>query len=240
MSPEYRVGESVMVDGAAGIIRARVRADDDPRKCVPPGERFARRGHVRSRDATSYLVRLEQCTDLVWTQGKVLEPAVAMPPEGSARVSQDRVLADARALSMGTLSYLSGFNRYDELEPIHRAFIQHVIATAGNGVRYSSWIEAWRWFVNGYADRLKSYDEIDRLFTLVVPASKKADGEARVKSPGGVWMLRMDAAVAVEAPPAPGAAEIIRIGFIVRHWMTRGDARRLREWAAGGSATSSR
>lgn len=231
---EFKVGEKVRVgkDDAhiEGRIVARVRADDDPRKCVPLGMgfKFVAPRNIPDRDEVSYLVR-KDASRLIWTHGKKVVPTLPFPAVyNSANLP---VLEDARSISSGTLSYLTGFIGYDDLSKIHREFVQHVIATAAT-VRYENWIDAWRWFINGHADRLPAYaDPVDRSYTLATPG--KAPDDA-VASTGREFISRQALVVATaeELPLSSTSDALIRVGFVRKHWLIGRNADRFSLWAA--------
>lgn len=234
--PEFAVGERVRLSRTheAGRIVARVRADDDPRKCVPfAGKPFVLRGTVRERDAVTYLVDVPEKTSLLWTRGQSVLPVIP----GAARAHADEMYRDVRALSCGTLSYLTGFRRYEDLDRIHTLFTQHVLGACGSGTVFSSWIDAWSWLLNGeVCEQLPAYDEVDRLFCLVhkddlrkpQASDFRGQGEHVPAEPGFLrWY-----SFANLGPDAHRDNRLIRLGVVAKHWLGPKDAERLRRLGA--------
>lgn len=238
---EFKIGETVRVEkGTAvivGKIVARVRADDDPRKCIPMGlgYRLTLRGDVAQRDVVSYLVKKDNA-QLLWTYGKKVLPSYPAPASPSN--SNLPVLHDVRSISSGTMSYLTGFTRYEDLDRIQRQFVQHVIVT-DPAVHYQNWIDAWRWFVNSHAPELPAYaDPEDQAFTLAYPGTPTPDAIAATMAE----YIPCTAPVGEEQDMRPGnhAGGLIRVGYVRKHWLTARAAEAFARWAREqGVATAS-
>lgn len=234
----FSKGDTVWLDGKAGTIVALVRSDDDPRKCTPPGERFAWRGSVGLRDDLTYLVRVDGVSDLRWSFRHAVLPRLPTPASSAGR--RRSILEDAKTISTGTMSYLTGHREYSAIGDLHRCFLQHVIATEASGARYESWIDAWRWFVNGTpGDALPAYSDLDRHFLICEQTAAVHKGRQLVASPDGATVVCVDSPVgALEAIEATGVlnagtASLIRVGFVLRHWLGPKDQALLEEWVAG-------
>lgn len=219
--------DPIWLDGNAGIVVAVVRADDDPRKCVPPGERFVWRGSLGERDETTYLVKIDGMANLRWSYRHAVVPRLPVPADGSGIAGRRRsVLEDARMLSTGTLSYLCGYRDYGRLSQVHQWFLQHVIAAEGSGARFENWIDAWRWFVNGkLGDEMPAYEPHERLYLVGMPGDALRDDQCLVRAPEGNVAIRVDSPVGtLDVVERSGAlnvdgAALIRVGFVRRHWL---------------------
>lgn len=232
----YETGDPIWLDGSAGVVVAVVRADDDPRKCVPSGERFTWRGSMSEREDVTYLVKIRGQASLRWSYRHAVVPRLPVAEcSGAGRARS--VLADAQCLSTGTLSYLTGFREYAQLSDVLRLFCQHVIATEGTGVRYESWIDAWRWFVNGdVGDRMPAYARHERLFVLCVTAGSLRDDQILLRAPDGALAVAVDSPVGtLDELVATGKlsttdGNLIRVGFVRRHWLGPKDQAMLDAW----------
>lgn len=67
--------------------------------------------------------------------------------------SSDKILLDIQALSSGTLATLSGLREHDGIDRLQTKFWQTACsALACASTAYSSWVEAWAWFVASQAN----------------------------------------------------------------------------------------
>lgn len=233
--------DPIWLDGSAGVIVAVVRADDDPRKCVPQGERFVWRGSLGERDETTYLVKIDGAENLRWSYRHAVVPRLPVLSGSSGR--RRSVLDDARTISTGTLSYLCGYREYGRLAQVHQGFVQHVIAAEGCGARFESWIDAWRWFVNGkLGDEMPAYDAQERLYLVAMPAASMREDQCLVRAPDGSVAISVDSPVGtLEVVERSGAinadgAALIRVGFVRRHWLGPKAQAMLDQWVAQRSA----
>jgi hypothetical protein len=241
---EFSIGERVRVRGQCGRIVARVRGDDDPRKCVPAGERFvSKRGDVAPRQAISYLVRVDGRATLVWSWPHAVEPELPAlcgvgqnAPRGAYRSSS--VCDAAKAISHGTMAYMTGVTQSAALDRIRTRFIQHIIGTESCGTVYANWIEAWGWFVNGQAcNDMPSYVGVDRLYVVV---RRRMDGSAQAAE--RFSMVDGSLAVVEEAGVGPLDLQVrrsasmtdtflMRVGFVARHWFVARQRESFEAWA---------
>lgn len=216
----YRIGEKVLLSGKPGEIRAVVRPDDDPRKCVPAGERFVRRGDIPERAELTYLVRLAGDATLKWSHGQSIEPDISGQSPSRGR----SVFDDAAAISDGTMASLTGLRETRDLQRVRQAFVQHVVGSETSGQKWDSWTHAWCYFVNGdVGDELPAYDATDRLF-LRVGTGEFPPARPALRSPfGSMWVLLDEnplprAEATRLACVADGSRQLLRVGFIRRYW----------------------
>lgn len=66
---QVKVGDVVSVGDQRMTIVAKVRADDDPRKCAPAGFRLRLRRDPRPRTQVTYLAASAGSTYLRWIRG---------------------------------------------------------------------------------------------------------------------------------------------------------------------------
>lgn len=229
----YRIGDRVVLAGKPGTIRALVRADDDPRKCVPTGERFVRRGDIPERELMSYLIKCDGAVSLSWSHGRSLTPEITVTT-GRGR----SVLEAAQAISDGTMSYLTGYEQTAELSRARQLFLQHIIGSEVGGTRWSDWTEAWRYFVNGdIGDRLPAYTPADRLFLRVEEGQAPHDEPVWPSPFKSAWVRVSEKPLTMEQQIARGVDDprvsLARVGFLRRYWFVGKTADRFQQWAAG-------
>lgn len=221
---QFRVGDRVELSGKTGVICALVRSDDDPRKCVPMGERLVLRGDLPLLGHLSYLVKMDGSGRLKWSRGQTVTPVLPQPrvaPSGGRHAS---VVDDARLISDGTMALLTGLRQTLDLMKARQQFVQHIIAAEGCGQRYSSWIDAWRWFVNGsFGDTMPAYDETDRLYVRVRSDAPSTDRAAWISPDGSEWFCPAEKPATLDEATRQGGfgngnGYLTRIGFLRRHW----------------------
>lgn len=82
-----------------------------------------------------------------------LKPAEHVRCGGGARGrgdgSMSLAMRDALDISSGTMAALTGLRHYQVLDQIHRAFIEYVERTEGQGRIFTTWAEAWAHFWMG-------------------------------------------------------------------------------------------
>lgn len=66
---QVKVGDVVSVGDQTMTIVAKVRADDDPRKCAPAGFRLRLKRDPRPRTRVTYLAASASSRDLRWIGG---------------------------------------------------------------------------------------------------------------------------------------------------------------------------
>ncbi|HVT35932.1 MAG TPA: hypothetical protein VHE37_10120 [Nevskiaceae bacterium] len=218
---EFRIDETVVLaqTGAKGRIVARVRADDDPRKCVPRGFPPLRmRGDIAQRDAVTYLVLPEGERELKWSKRNPIEPFI--PAQSTQRGARDAdVAAQARGISDGTMASLTGYRTTDEIQRVRALFVQHIIASGA--AQYRSWIHAWRWFLNSeVGDRIPLLSRQERLYVYAMPGQAHHAGDIAL---GETEYVPHDAtAFTLDEREFQSAAArengyLVRVGYVCRY-----------------------
>ncbi len=159
MSPEFQPGDFVVTRRQAGVVMRRVRSDDDPRKCLLPGEHWLQPPNTTaSRDVTAYIIRPHNDAKMAFTAAELVLPDLArLAPKGTP------VMEQAKKLSPATIAYLIGSCDYRLIDEAHRAFFRHIVASSVS-CRWPHWQAAWRWNANTQASTFPGFSEIDRLF----------------------------------------------------------------------------
>ncbi|TJY57225.1 hypothetical protein E4T66_17610 [Sinimarinibacterium sp. CAU 1509] len=219
---EFGIGDPVVLDGTLGVVVARVRADDDPRKCVPAGSRLTLRGTIAERDQVTYLVRPSGVKRVIWSHNKDLTGIVPTVPVASATAAAGRVAADVMSISDGTMAALTGYRQTADIIRVRQAFAQHVIGAEDSGTRFGSWLAAFRWFLNGApGEALPLFDEKDRMFLREHSGAVPSGVEAWIGPNGDTWISKADRPFRLDTGwPVLGEADglLIRAGFVRRHW----------------------
>ncbi len=209
----FSIGTPVVLDGRTGVVMAVVRADDDPRKCVPVGYRFVRSGDIAERRSPSFLISVDASRDLQWSHGRSLAP---LARGGS-------VYDDALAISDGTMSSLTGYRTASQIQTARHAFAQFVRGAEDSGMRYASWIDAWGRFVCGSSgDRLPAYDATDLMFLRVYPADTCPATGAMVLPNEAGWIATAEVPVSASDAASCGLFGdprwiMMRVGYVRRH-----------------------
>lgn len=236
------VGDQVKWRDRTVVIQARVRPEDDPRKCVPQGFQF--RGGDRlcelPRNKWSYLVSGLGESRLVWIRGPgaaALVPVAPVASHAPLRRAMGALSTQAAGISDGTMAALTGIRESDAIRRMRTRFVQHVVALESNGLGdVKSWLCAWRWFLNtGAIEEMPAYSALDRLFVL-----EQIGGDApelRWASPGGRGY------VSSKRPPGTleelharhngeiyRVGELVRVGIVRRHWLVGKQSEEFSEW----------
>lgn len=217
-----QIGQTVTVGGHSGVVVARVRADDDPRKCVPPGYRLRRRGDIPERERDTWLIDIGART-LLWSDTLAVETTPTAE--------------QAATISDGTMASLTGYTEQRDLQRARQQFLIFIAAAAANGIHHTNWIAAWRWFVNGpEGDAMPAYDGAHGLFVFETKAHPGDQGSIAAPT-GRSWVCLAERPMTVTELKAsdrlgrPQHGDLIRVGFVAKHWLVGAAQDRFLAWA---------
>lgn len=237
----FALNDSVMLGVKTGIVVARVRADDDPRKCAPNGCYYSRRGGIAERDRETYLVRMDGDLSgrLEWTHGKPFVGIVA--PPAALMADKRSVLTQAQSISDGTMAAMTGLREPLALSQIRTKLVQHIIVAESTGLRFANWQEAWRWLLNveSVCELLPAYRGLFRLFVME-RTGKPPQNALWVSEDGTRWIASDEAPFSDDEAAAGGlfgesGKTPVRAGFVVKHLLVGKAAESFIAWLANTS-----